>query len=71
LDPHLVTTDAEVAIQDGTSENLSPSVEECLVSLFRIGLICSMESIKERMNIVDVTSELSIIRKAFLAGEIN
>jgi hypothetical protein len=30
-----------------------------------------MESLKERMNIVDVTSKLSIIRKAFLAGEIN
>ncbi|GAU41455.1 hypothetical protein TSUD_237050 [Trifolium subterraneum] len=71
LDPHLVPRDAEVAIQDGNSENLIPSVTECLVSLFRIGLICSMESLKERMNIVDVTRELSIIRKTFLAGETN
>nr|WIL59879.1 nodulation protein [Melilotus officinalis] len=71
LDPHLESTDAEVAIEDGNRENLTPFVEECLVSLFRIGLICSMESPKERMNIVDVTRALSTIRKAFLAGEIN
>ncbi|XP_012574590.1 LRR receptor-like serine/threonine-protein kinase EFR isoform X2 [Cicer arietinum] len=67
LDPHLVSRDAEVAREGGNSENLIPSVEECLVSLFRIGLICSMESPKERMNIVDVTGELSIVRKEFLA----
>ncbi|WJX56093.1 non-specific serine/threonine protein kinase [Trifolium repens] len=33
-----------------------------------IGLICSMESPKERMNIVDVSRELNIIGKTFLAG---
>jgi hypothetical protein len=71
LDPHLVSRDAGVSIQDGNSENLIPSVEECLVSLFKIGLVCSMESPKERMNIVEVNRELIIIKKAFLAGEIN
>ncbi|CAJ2633531.1 unnamed protein product [Trifolium pratense] len=57
--PHLVSRDVEVT-EDGSIEN-----SECLVSLFRIGLICSMESPKERMSIVDVTRELSIIRKTF------
>ncbi|KAK2373445.1 putative LRR receptor serine/threonine-protein kinase [Trifolium repens] len=71
LDPHLVSRDVEVAIQDVNRENLIPTIEECLVSLFRIGIICSMESPKERMNIADVTGELSKIRKAFLNGEIN
>ncbi|KAK2373511.1 putative LRR receptor serine/threonine-protein kinase [Trifolium repens] len=71
LDRHLVSRDVEVAIQDGNRENLVPTIEECLVSLFRIGIICSMESPKERMNIVDVTRELSKIKKAFLTGEIN
>ncbi|KAK2427416.1 putative LRR receptor serine/threonine-protein kinase [Trifolium repens] len=65
--PHLVSRDAEVA-EDGNNENSIPAIKECLVSLFRIGLICSMESPKERMNIVDVTRELNIIRKTFLAG---
>jgi len=71
LDPHLLSRYAEVEIQDGKSENLIPRVKECLVSLFRIELICSMESPKERMNIVDVTRELNTIHKAFLTGEIN
>ncbi|PNX89289.1 kinase-like protein, partial [Trifolium pratense] len=67
--PHLVSRD-EVA-EDGNYENLIPTIKECLVSLFKIGLVCSMESPKERMNIADVTRELSIIRKTFLTGEIN
>jgi serine/threonine protein kinase len=62
LDPNLVLRDAE---------NNEILTVECLVSLFKIGLVCSMESPKERMNIVDVTRELIIIKKAFLTGEIN
>jgi serine/threonine protein kinase len=69
--PQLVSRDAEVLPEDGNNENLIPTIKECLVSLLRIGLICSMESPKDRMNIVDVTRELNIIRKTFLAGEIN
>ncbi|GAU15772.1 hypothetical protein TSUD_235880 [Trifolium subterraneum] len=65
LDPNIVSRDVE------NNEILIPSAEECLVSLFKIGLVCSMESPKERMNIVDVNRELIIIKKAFLAGEIN
>jgi serine/threonine protein kinase len=66
LDPHLLPR-----IEDGNHEILIPTAEECLVSLFRIGLLCSLESPKERMNIVDVTRELSTIQKVFLAGEMN
>ncbi|KAK2373447.1 putative LRR receptor serine/threonine-protein kinase [Trifolium repens] len=71
LDPHLVSRDAKGVIEDGNNENLIPSVEEWLVSLFKIGLVCSMESPKERLNIVDVNRELSKIKKAFSTGEIN
>jgi len=71
LDPHLVPRDEEVAIEDGNSENLIPAIENCLVSLLRIGLACSVESPKERMNIVDVTRELNIIRAIFLDGKRN
>lgn len=70
LDPRLVYGDGEVDIEDGNCENLALYVKESLVSLFRIGLTCSMESPKERMNIVDVTRELSIIKKTFFIGEI-
>jgi len=71
LDPHLLSRDAAVEMEDGNHENLIPTAKECLVSLFRIGLMCSMESPKERINIEDVCRELSIIRKAYRAGEIN
>jgi len=47
--------------------NLNPNVEKCLVSLFRIGLACAMESPKERMDVVDVSRELHRIQKAFFA----
>ncbi|KAL5099774.1 hypothetical protein RYX36_004101 [Vicia faba] len=69
LDPGLVSRNTEEKIQDEICENLIPTIdEECLVSLFSIGLNCSMEPPKERMNIVDVTKELSIARKTFFAG---
>ncbi|KEH25870.1 LRR receptor-like kinase [Medicago truncatula] len=68
LDPHLLPRAEDGAREDGNHEILIPTVEECLVSLFRIGLLCSLESPKERMNIVDVTRELTTIQKVFLAG---
>ncbi|XP_058762519.1 probable LRR receptor-like serine/threonine-protein kinase At3g47570 [Vicia villosa] len=70
LDINLVSRDAEVETQDRNHDNLLQTLDGCLVSLFRIGLICSMESPKERMSIVDVTRELSLIKKAFFNGEI-
>jgi len=46
--------------------NLNPNFEKCLVSLFRIGLACVIESPKERMDVVDVSRELHRIQKAFV-----
>ncbi|CAJ2646903.1 unnamed protein product [Trifolium pratense] len=68
LDPRLLPRNEEATIEDGNIGSFTPIVEKCLVSLFRIGLACSMESPKERMNIVDVTRELSVIKKAFISG---
>jgi serine/threonine protein kinase len=50
-------------------ENLSQinsNVQKCLLSVFNIGLACSLESPKERMNIENVTWELHRIKNAFL-----
>ncbi|CAI8593468.1 unnamed protein product [Vicia faba] len=68
LDPCLVPRHGEVEVEDGNRENLALNVKEGLVSLFRVGLTCSMESPKERMNIVDVTRELIIIKKTIFPG---
>ncbi|KAK7360559.1 hypothetical protein VNO77_02565 [Canavalia gladiata] len=43
-------------------------LNKCLLELFSIGLACSAESPKERMNMKDVTRELHLIRNAFLGG---
>ncbi|CAI8588370.1 unnamed protein product [Vicia faba] len=70
LDSHLVPRNVEANIEeDENSGNLTPTLEKCLVSLFQIGLACSMESPKERMNIVDVTRELSIIKNELFRKE--
>ncbi|CAK8540209.1 unnamed protein product [Lathyrus sativus] len=68
LDINLVPRDAEAEIQDRNHDNLLRTLDGCIVSLFRIGLICSMESPNERMSIVEVTRDLSLIKKAFLTG---
>jgi len=51
------------------SENLSrmnSNVQKCLLSIFKIGLACSLGSPKERINMGDVTRELHRIKNAFL-----
>lgn len=58
----------EEATIEQNSQTLIPTIEKCLFSLFKIGLACSVESPKERMNMVDVTRELNKIRKAFPVG---
>ncbi|XP_022637989.1 probable LRR receptor-like serine/threonine-protein kinase At3g47570 isoform X2 [Vigna radiata var. radiata] len=45
--------------------NLNPNIEKCLVSLFKIGLACAVESPKDRMDVVDVSRELHRIQNAF------
>jgi serine/threonine protein kinase len=65
LDPHIVPRDEDAAIEYGSNLNHISRIEKCLVSLFNIGLACSMESPKARMNIADATRELNIIRKTF------
>ncbi|XP_058722145.1 probable LRR receptor-like serine/threonine-protein kinase At3g47570 [Vicia villosa] len=63
LDKHIVPRDEEATIEDRNTHQLMLTAEKLVVSLIRIGLACSMESPNERMNIIDVTRELNIIRK--------
>jgi len=69
LDPLLILKEAKISTEE--IQNLTPTTEECLVSLFHIGLACVAESPKERISMVDVTRELSKIKRAFLSGKIN
>ncbi|RDX92667.1 putative LRR receptor-like serine/threonine-protein kinase, partial [Mucuna pruriens] len=65
LDPSLVPKRDEATTEEDY-QNLTSMVEKCLVSLFKIGLACLVELPNERMNMVDVTRELSKIKKTFL-----
>ncbi|CAJ1975578.1 unnamed protein product [Sphenostylis stenocarpa] len=66
LDPSLELEHKVATIEKENGQNLTADVENYLVSLFKIGLVCSMESPRERMNIMEVSKELSKIRKACL-----
>jgi serine/threonine protein kinase len=46
------------------------NVYKCLVSVLEIGLACSVESPKERMNMEEVTRELHLIKNSFLGSRI-
>ncbi|XP_015963050.2 probable LRR receptor-like serine/threonine-protein kinase At3g47570 isoform X1 [Arachis duranensis] len=46
-------------------EQLQPGVENCLISLFKVGLACSMESPNERMTMVDLMRQLNRIKSCF------
>ncbi|RDX84327.1 putative LRR receptor-like serine/threonine-protein kinase, partial [Mucuna pruriens] len=70
LDPSLIPKHEEATIEEENGQNITPTIEKCLVSLFNIGLACSIESPKERMNMVNATSELNKIRKVFLSGKL-
>ena len=45
---------------------LKAKMSECLISLIKIGVACSAESPKERMDINNVVTELTIIKEVFL-----
>ena len=49
-------------------EEMDPNVHKCLVSILEIGLACSMESPKDRMEMKEVTRELHLIKSAFLGS---
>ncbi|XLT56083.1 hypothetical protein HN873_048687 [Arachis hypogaea] len=45
--------------------HLESNVENCLFSLFKIGLACSVDSPRKRMNMMEVNRELNIIKNNY------
>ena len=50
--------------------HIDANLHKCLVSVLEIGLACSMETPKERMNMEEVTREMHLIKNAFLGSRI-
>ncbi|KAJ4723377.1 putative Receptor-kinase [Melia azedarach] len=67
VDPALLIDDEEVGTTNhGLRQTRSNYIMECLFSLVRIGLACSIESPQDRMNITDALHELQSIKKILL-----
>ncbi|XP_050283141.1 probable LRR receptor-like serine/threonine-protein kinase At3g47570 isoform X2 [Quercus robur] len=60
--------DMETRTNDTHNQNRigCPKILECLILIFGIGVSCSMESPRERMNISDVVAQLHLIRDKLL-----
>ena len=60
--------DMETRTNDTQIQNRirSPKILECLILIFGIGVSCSMESPRERMNMIDVVAQLHLIREKLL-----
>ncbi|KAL2545525.1 putative LRR receptor-like serine/threonine-protein kinase [Forsythia ovata] len=67
VDPHMLMTEENgEKMIDQMSDDSKTIVEECLLHVFRLGVICSSELPEERMDSRDVIRELQAIKKAFL-----
>ncbi|KAG6679054.1 hypothetical protein I3843_14G109200 [Carya illinoinensis] len=61
----------ETTRNNGQNNNVTRrnKIQECLLSIFKIGVACSAEQPEERMNMRDVVVELNLIRKSFFRVE--
>ncbi|KAJ4723375.1 putative Receptor-kinase [Melia azedarach] len=67
VDPVLLYDDDEVSTMNHRLRQIRISnIMECLISLVRIGVACSMESPQDRMNVTDALHELQSVRKILL-----
>ncbi|XP_010262819.1 PREDICTED: putative receptor-like protein kinase At3g47110 [Nelumbo nucifera] len=63
IDPRLITVEEEETIKGSRIWNYTiDTMEECLVSVIRIGVACSEESPRERMDMEEVGKKLHLIR---------
>ena len=65
VDPMLINEEM-AATDDRLRQALNNSREECLISMVRIGVACSVESPQDRMSISRVVHELQSVRKILL-----
>ncbi|XP_077237220.1 putative receptor-like protein kinase At3g47110 [Tasmannia lanceolata] len=65
IDPLLLLEDEEVSATNNDRDK-KRRLQECLVSLVRIGIVCSTESPRERLEMVDVAKEMNEIRERYL-----
>ncbi|KAH9669145.1 protein kinase domain-containing protein [Citrus sinensis] len=68
VDPLLLLDLEARASNCGSHRTEIAKIEECLVAIVRIGVLCSMESPSERIQMTDVVAKLCSARKIFLSN---
>lgn len=69
IDHRLLSEEIENVSHDEYDSKMRSRMHESLVSLVRIGVLCSVESPKERMDMKDVVIELQGVRDFILSVE--
>ena len=65
VDPKLINNGGEVTAENNRLRQIgSDRIKECLISVVKIGVACSMESAQERMEISNAVYELQLVKKA-------
>ncbi|XXG71788.1 hypothetical protein AAC387_Pa07g1031 [Persea americana] len=71
VDQNLLSLEFEGLNESETHTNAKSKLEKCLISTITVGVACSAISIKDRMDIEDVTVEMQRIRDLYIGVEIN
>ncbi|RWR80224.1 putative receptor-like protein kinase [Cinnamomum micranthum f. kanehirae] len=66
VDQRLLSVEVEALNESRTPINAESKLEMCLISTFKVGVACSMISMKDRMAIGDATVEMLRIRNSYL-----
>jgi serine/threonine protein kinase len=69
LDPCIVPSSEDGDVHDNLNHgnNATDGVKSCIVQLVKLGLLCSMETPKDRPTMQDVYAEVITIKEAFAA----
>ncbi|XP_058110857.1 probable LRR receptor-like serine/threonine-protein kinase At3g47570 [Magnolia sinica] len=71
VDPQLLLEEAEATQCNGKHINTRNKMHDCLISMVKIGVLCSAESPRERMVMRDVVAEMRAIKDLFLRARIH
>lgn len=65
-DPSLLQEEARVNCNESSIQTRNHCIVECLISVIRVGLACSMEYPHQRMDISNAVNELQTIKDKFI-----
>ncbi|XP_058110038.1 receptor kinase-like protein Xa21 [Magnolia sinica] len=71
VDPQLLIEEAEVTQHNENHVNRRNRMHGCLISMVKIGVLCSVESPRERMRMRDIVVEMHAIKDLYLGTGIH